>query len=324
MSRIASGMKRRLSEERGGERKRFLWALFVALFFHAGVLALLMMPMKRSDLPVRVVNVSLVSGLPVSDEPAGGGEPDNEQPLPLVEPEPVSAPKPEPQPEPKPEPQPEPEPEPLPEPEPEAPQPVATPEPVQPEPKADAPVSIPDEPTPPRQEKPELPVTPEPAPLPDPEAGLQSALERLRSQVSGSQPTELERKLARLQKKVNESGPPSNLYRRSGRGSGGGGMPPLTPYDSYLSTAVGIITRNWSFSASLLRETGVVEAYVAITVGIDGSIQDITFDRPSVSGYFNQTVTKALERSSPLPVVPPDVSIRPMRIGLIFTPGGIE
>lgn len=308
-------MKRRLSEERGGERKRFLKALFVALFFHAGVLALLMMPMKGSEFPARIVNVTLVSGLPVSEDLAGSLEPGNETPLPVVEPEPTveAAEKPEPLAEP----------EPLPEPEPEVPQPVAVPEPVKPEPVAE-PVAIPEEPAPSRDETPVAPVTPKPAPVPDPDAGLQSALEKLRSKVTDSRPSDLERKLARLQKKVEEAGPPSSLYRRSGRGNGGEGMPPLTPYDSYLSTAVGIITGNWSFSASLIRETGVVEAYVAITVGIDGSIQDITFDRPSVSGYFNQTVTKALERSSPLPVVPPDVSIRPMRIGLIFTPGGIE
>jgi len=304
MSRIASGMKRRLSEERGGERKRFLKALFVALFFHAGVLALLMMPMKGSEFPARIVNVTLVSGLPVSEDLAGALEPGDETPLPVVEPKPTfeAAEKPEPLAEP----------EPLPEPEPEVPQPVAVPEPVKPEPVA-APVAIPEEPAPSRNETPEAPVTPEPAPVPDPDAGLQSALEKLRSKVTDSRPSDLERKLARLQKKVEEAGPPSSLYRRSGRGNGG-----------YLSTAVGIITSNWSFSTSLIREAGVVEAYVAITVGIDGSIQDITFDRPSVSGYFNQTVTKALERSSPLPVVPPDVSIRPMRIGLIFTPGGIE
>lgn len=315
MSRTASGMKRRLGEERGGEQKRFLTALFVALFFHAGVLALLMMPMKGREFPARIVNVSLVSGLPVSEDLAGAAEPGDETPLPAVEPEAVV------EPVQKPEPLPEPEPEPIAEPEPEAPQPVAVPEPVKPEPVA-APVAIPEEPAPSRNETPEAPVTPEP--VPDPDAGLQSALEKLRSKVTDSRPSDLERKLARLQKKVEEAGPPSSLYRRSGRGNGGEGMPPLTPYDSYLSTAVGIITGNWSFSASLIRETGVVEAYVAITVGIDGSIQDITFDRPSVSGYFNQTVTKALERSSPLPVVPPDVSIRPMRIGLIFTPGGIE
>ena len=152
---------------------------------------------------------------------------------------------------------------------------------------------------------------------------IDNRLKELRERVEQEPRDDLQRALARLQEKVKQ-GPPSDLYKRSGPGVGTYGAP-MTPYEEYLVRIAGIIQRNWSFTPRLIRSGEVVEAYVALTIQPGGSISNVTFDRESVSEYFDDTVLKAIEKSSPLPPVPEEVGRREaLRIGLVFTPQGIE
>lgn len=141
------------------------------------------------------------------------------------------------------------------------------------------------------------------------------------------QPSDFERTLEQLREKVRQ-GPPSDLYKRSGPGrfaSGDGEYgAPMGPKERYLVEVVTIIRRNWSFTPQLIRQNGEVRAYVALTISPGGVISNITLDRGSISVYFNDTVIKAIEKSSPLPPVPEEVGSQAMRIGLVFTPQGIE
>jgi len=229
----------------------------------------------------------------------------------------------------------------------DAEEPAGGPSPVVDEAPADLPEPV-DEPVS-EPQKPEKPAKPEPLPEPQqkkeavkkvpekssdtkPEPKPKSPDERvkeLEQSVGQRQPSDLERTLARLQEQV-KKGPPSDLYKRSGPGGLGGGRgegaygAPLTPYEQYLVRIAGIIQRNWTFTPQLIRETSAVEAYVAMTIQPGGSIINVTFDRRSVSEYFDDTVLKAIERSSPLPPIPADVGSGAMRIGLVFTPRGIE
>ncbi len=145
--------------------------------------------------------------------------------------------------------------------------------------------------------------------------------------VPKSEPSDFDRTLERLRQEV-QKGPPSNLYKRSGPGrfAGGDGEygAPMSPRDRYLVEVVTIIRQNWFFTPQLIRENGEVKAYVALTIDPRGAISNITTDRGSISSYFNDTVIKAIEKSSPLPPVPQEVSAKAMRIGLVFTPQGIE
>ncbi len=152
---------------------------------------------------------------------------------------------------------------------------------------------------------------------------IDNRLKELREKVGQEPRDDLRRALARLQEKVKQ-GPPSDLYKRTGPGAGTYGAP-MTPYEEYLVRIAGIIQRNWSFTPRLIRAGTVVEAYVALTIQPGGSVSNVTFDRKSVSEYFNDTVLKAIEKSSPLPPVPEEVRRREaLRIGLVFTPQGIE
>ena len=138
---------------------------------------------------------------------------------------------------------------------------------------------------------------------------------------------DFEKTLERLRKQVQE-GPPSDLYKRSGPGRFGPGDgdygAPLSAREQYLVEVVTIIRQNWSFTPQLIRERGKVKTYVALTIETGGVISDIMIDRGSISSYFDDTVIKAIEKSSPLPPVPMSVDNKALRIGLAFTPEGIE
>lgn len=204
-----------------------------------------------------------------------------------------------------------PEPEPVPEPPAEQPpvkQPPVPVEPKKPEPVKKIPKKVPDKPRQPKR------------------APVKEKLKELEQTAQQKKPSEIERALARLQQEV-KKGPPSNLYKRSGPGLGKDNSnygAPMSPFESYLVEIAMIIRQNWLFTPQLIRERGDVKAYVAMTIQPDGSVSNIVFDRKSVSEYFNDTVFKAIEKSSPLPPVPEEVSRRALKIGLVFTPQGIE
>ncbi len=189
----------------------------------------------------------------------------------------------------------------------------------------------------------EPPVQPEPEKKPDPVKTVPKKIldqqkkaekktvkdkpKKPEKKVLQKQPSDFEQTLARLRQKVQE-GPPSDLYKRSGPGRFGPGDgdsgAPMGPYERYLLEVVTIIRQNWSFTPQLIREKGDVKAYVALTIEPGGRVSGITLDKGSLSDYFNDTVIKAIEKSSPLPPVPEDVGSGSMRIGLVFTPQGIE
>lgn len=191
---------------------------------------------------------------------------------------------------------------------------------------------------------PESPVAPPPPVDPEPEK-KQESVKKVPEKISEKpkkndkkpkepgqnaakkQPSDFERTLEQLREKVRQ-GPPSDLYKRSGPGRFATGEgeygAPMGPKERYLVEVVTIIRRNWSFTPQLIRGNGEVKAYVALTISPGGVISNITLDRGSISVYFNDTVIKAIEKSSPLPPVPAEVGAQAMRIGLVFTPQGIE
>lgn len=201
---------------------------------------------------------------------------------------------------------------------------AAVPE-VQPEPEPEPPPAKP--PVQPEPEKKPEPVKKIPKKVADEPKPSEPKPKEPKQDVSKKQPSDFERTLERLREKVRQ-GPPSDLYKRSGpgrfaRGDGEYGAP-MGPEERYLVEVVTIIRRNWSFTPQLIRENGDIRAYVALTIDPGGVISNIMLDRGSISIYFNDTVIKAIEKSSPLPPVPEEVGVQAMRIGLVFTPQGIE
>ena len=105
-------------------------------------------------------------------------------------------------------------------------------------------------------------------------------------------------------------------------------IPPKKPsqYTSapYKAKIASIIMQNWEFSKLLLKNSYGMDAYVRINILPNGTIKQIIFDKKSLSGYLNDSVKKALEKSSPLPALPKEEGVRDIWIGFVFTPEGIK
>jgi len=152
------------------------------------------------------------------------------------------------------------------------------------------------------------------------EDALASALDRLKKGVeqkkSLSGADNLNMALSRLKAGSATSASGSGT---KGSGSGTGGSA-----DRYKAEVAGIIQKNWEFSGSLLRNTSGMEVFVQIRVQANGTIAQIVFDHGSPSEYLNNSVKKALEKSSPLPPFPPEYGSPQEWIRFVFTPDGIE
>ena len=172
----------------------------------------------------------------------------------------------------------------------------------------------------------------------DKPADISKALERLKQNVdkktaSSPQPVagDLNNALARLQQKVKSEGSPTSPGSGSGKGSssgsrigagkGYGGGGPSAPYQAEIAS---IIMQNWEFSKLLLKNSYGMEVYVRINILANGTINKIVFDKKAPSEYLNNSVKKALEKSSPLPAIPTQEGTGDVWIGFVFTPEGIE
>jgi colicin import membrane protein len=160
---------------------------------------------------------------------------------------------------------------------------------------------------------------------------INTALERLRQNVQKKTATlpqpsagTLNKALATLQQKVTsapqQAGTGSGGRNGTAKGTGGGGGT-AAPYKAQIAA---IIQQNWSFSKQLLKNSYGMSVYVRINIAADGTIRQIIFDKRAASEYLNNSVKNALEKSSPLPVLPKEEGSRDVWIGFVFTPEGIE
>lgn len=206
---------------------------------------------------------------------------------------------------------------------------------AKPEPK---PLPVPEKKNEVEPSKQKVPEKPAPA-APTRQQDLDNAFAKLRKSVD-SRPSASGRQenlgsaLARLQQKVasqggrgsgSGSGGGSASGSGSGRGGGGtglgGGGGTADPYKVKIA---GIIQQNWEFSSQMLRNSYGMEVYVHIFVLPDGTIRDITYDKRAPSAYLNNSVKRALEKSSPLPPLPGGYSSEGVSIGFVFTPEGVD
>ena len=162
---------------------------------------------------------------------------------------------------------------------------------------------------------------------------LNQALARIQQRVEKQTPspkpssvTTLNSALARLQQKISTSGKPAGAGSvtvadnrvGSGKGYGSGGTS-----EPYKAAVASIIQQNWEFSRTLLKNSEGMAVYVRINILANGTITQIIFDRKAISEYLNTSVKKAIEKSSPLPILPKEVGRRDVWIGFVFSPEGL-
>ena len=127
----------------------------------------------------------------------------------------------------------------------------------------------------------------------------------------------------RLEQKVKQEGQSGGAGNGAGQGpsSGGRGGGISDPYKARVAT---IIDQNWEFSNKLVKNSDGMKVFVRINILANGTISQILFDQRAPSEYLNNSVKKAIEKSSPLPALPQNGEARNLWIGFVFTPKGIE
>ena len=103
----------------------------------------------------------------------------------------------------------------------------------------------------------------------------------------------------------------ANLENRAGGrrgtgqpgGTGGGGAPGGTAMQLYQMEVESLIKSNWHYPAALESKKDL-EAIVVLAVKSDGTILKTRFDKRSTDVLFDESVSKAIERSNPLPPFP--------------------
>ncbi len=103
-------------------------------------------------------------------------------------------------------------------------------------------------------------------------------------------------------------------------GSGGGSAKGNNRYALYYTQIWTRIRSNWTLPEEW--QEGELEAVLVITVQPSGEITNVRFEKRSGHPRFDQSALWAVERSNPLPPLPPGLSGSDQEIGIRFRPEG--
>lgn len=319
-----------------------LIAAVISFIGHVVILGIFIFGPKLSfkhDLTPRVIDVTLVSmspgegGGPAKTVPAGVSGPKTKKEV-------APSPKAEKSPEPK-------------APEPKAPEPKA-PEPKAPEMKApvvkEKPSVAPDKEVISLAPKKIAPKESLKKKTFNPEAVVESALKRIEKKVEDSRPEQepsrpeptnsglasVKSSIDRMRSAVEKreagaagktgngaagGGPTGNGSAGNGTGGVGTGSAPELIYRSQIAS---YIRENWAYSEQLADKNTNITAWVMIEVMPDGKIRDFWFEKRSGNAYLDESVSRAIQKSNPLPPFPPGVRQSSIHQGFRFTPTGLQ
>jgi colicin import membrane protein len=103
-------------------------------------------------------------------------------------------------------------------------------------------------------------------------------------------------------------------------GAGTGSAPELI----YRSQIASYIRENWAYSEQLADKNKNLTAWVMIEVMPDGKIKDFWFEKRSGNAYLDESVSRAIQKSTPLPPFPPGIRQSSIHQGFRFTPMGVQ
>ncbi|OGP61838.1 MAG: hypothetical protein A2V65_08490 [Deltaproteobacteria bacterium RBG_13_49_15] len=150
---------------------------------------------------------------------------------------------------------------------------------------------------------------------------IQSAIKDIEKKAEETEPNTLTKALDQLKEKV------SNADRNIGTGSdpgGEGGNKALEQIDIYKVEIAYQIQKNWAFSEQLAGGRKELAARLVIKIMPGGEIQEIFFETKSGNEYFDDSAYKAIQKSNPLPPLPPGYRRPFYMVGLHFTPSGLN
>jgi colicin import membrane protein len=162
------------------------------------------------------------------------------------------------------------------------------------------------------------PVPPRADPTKSGLASVKSSIERMRAAV--------EKREASTEGKIGNGAAGDGAAENSAGGdsAAGGVGTGSAPELIYRSQIASYIRENWAYSEQLADKNKNLTAWVMIEVMPDGKIRDFWFEKRSGNAYLDESVSRAIQKSTPLPPFPPGVRQSSIHQGFRFTPMGIQ
>jgi colicin import membrane protein len=166
---------------------------------------------------------------------------------------------------------------------------------------------------------------------------LENTISSLEKKVEENRHPSLEDTLNRLKREVEETDrnpraarPTGNPDRSAGRAGGRSGTAGLGSAEMqdrirlYQAEIAYKIQHNWAFAEQLAGGRTDLEVALGIKILPDGEIEEIWFDQRSGNRHLDESAYRAIQKSSPLPPLPPDLFSKHYIVGLRFGPRGIK
>ncbi len=167
-----------------------------------------------------------------------------------------------------------------------------------------------------------------------PKKTIKETIDRIEKKVKDSDAQRVKKALDRIRKQVKQTGPVDRLKKKmanqGGAGSGtagsgpGGGRRAIEMMDIYRAEIPYRIQENWAFPSQLAGEARHLKTVIVIKIMPSGEIADIWFEQRSGNQYLDESAYKAIQKSSPLPPLPPGYRRPFYNLGIGFTPEGVE
>jgi len=93
---------------------------------------------------------------------------------------------------------------------------------------------------------------------------------------------------------------------------------------AYQAEVAWRIEQNWFFHEQMIEEKKNIKAVLLIEIMKNGEIKDISFEKKSGISYLDESAYKAVLKANPFPPFPEAFGISVYKLGLTFTPSGIE
>lgn len=152
---------------------------------------------------------------------------------------------------------------------------------------------------------------------------VERAVKRIKRRAETSRPDPVKTAIERMRSAVRQK-------EAAGAGATGdaptpaGGKKALALLDIYRIEIAHHIQKNWAFSEQMADSSKNLTAWVMIEVTRSGKIREFWFEKRSGNAYLDDSASRAIQKSNPLPPFPDSVARSSIHQGFRFTPSGLK
>lgn len=130
---------------------------------------------------------------------------------------------------------------------------------------------------------------------------IKSAIAKIEKEAPESRPRPVLEAIGKLKDEVESHG---EVVMRAGIATGVVSKKTLDLLDIYNAEIWHRIQKNWAFSKEMARGRTDLEATIIVKIMKKGEIRDVWFEKRSGNAYFDDSASKAVKKSDPLPPLP--------------------